>query len=103
MVNHLRANYYFQHNEVTGHIELRKVGDQHYLNFNDKMLNNIWCNLQQDGIKVRRDDLRTIIHSDHSPYYNPFIDYFTTLPAWDGETDYIASLADTIEVDPNAL
>ena len=100
VIIYLDALYQFRHNEVTGHIEYRMGETSRFENINDKVLNNIWCELQQAGIKIRKDDLRTIIHSDYAPYFNPFIDYFTTLPKWDQTVDYIAQLANTIEVKP---
>ncbi len=103
IIEFLDSAYSFRENEVTGHIEWRDVNDKHYENFTDKQLHNIWCELSIAGFKIRRDDLRAIIHSDYSPKYNPFINYFTQLPVWDGTTDYITQLANTIEVAPSAL
>lgn len=98
IIEFLDSAYAFRENEVTGHIEWRDVHEKQYANFTDKQLHNIWCELSIAGFKIRRDDLRAIIHSDYSPKYNPFINYFTQLPVWDGTTDHITQLANTIEV-----
>jgi predicted P-loop ATPase len=60
------------------------------------MENTIWCDLLRNGIKCTQNDLHSILTSDFSKDYDPFVSYFESLPAWDGKVDYIAQLATTV-------
>lgn len=53
--------------------------------------------MQKADVFCRVSDLRSVIHSDFSPEYNPFRSYFENLPAWDGKTDAIGQLAATVD------
>jgi len=48
------------------------------------------------GVKSTRDRLKNLLISDFSKIYNPFIEYLNNLPEWDGKTDHIEQLADTV-------
>lgn len=61
----------------------------------DRDENTLWCRLCKTGRRVRLPDVRNVIHSEHIPLYNPFVEYFQSLPPWDGE-DYIAQVAQMI-------
>ena len=45
---------------------------------------------------MRGQDVHQLLMSEFGPPFNPFEEYFTSLPAWDGETDYIAQVAATV-------
>jgi len=47
---------------------------------------------------VRVQDVHQLLMSEFVPPFNPFEEYFNSLPAWDGETDYIAQVAATVHV-----
>ena len=46
---------------------------------------------------VRLHDIRNVLQSEYVPMFNPFEDYFYSLPPWDGE-DHIGQLARTVHV-----
>jgi len=52
--------------------------------------------------KVPMQTLHNLINSDFSPDFNPFLDYFDKLAHWDGVTDYISQLGETVKVIDNA-
>ena len=44
-------------------------------------------------MKFSLSQLKSLLQSDFIPEFDPFIDYFNSLPAWDGHTDHITALA----------
>lgn len=99
----LTENYVFRYNEVAEKVEYRRKiysdienKDVHkFKTMEDRDLNSIVVEALMTQIKTNRNFLRTVIQSDFSPSYNPFVEYFAGLPEWDG-TDYIKQLADTV-------
>ena len=48
--------------------------------------------------RVYLTDIYNVIHSEFVPLFNPFQSYFDHLPSWDGVSDPIGDLADTVHV-----
>jgi hypothetical protein len=86
----LDSNFSFKHNIVTGKYEILK--DDIYVDFEDSDLNEIWRQLNLANIKVTRDNLRAIIESHYTKSYNPFKEYFDSLPPWETDVDYVELL-----------
>ena len=63
----------------------------------DRDENSLWLRMKKDGTEVRLQDIRNVLQSEYVPAYHPFMDYFGSLPAWDG-VDYIGQLARTVHV-----
>jgi len=103
--NWLLKHFQLRFNVITRYVEFRrrKKKKEPFKPLDDQTENSIWCALQLDGIPVRLTVLHTILISDFCPEYDPFQDYFGSLPAWDGETDYIRELAETVEVENTEL
>lgn len=101
----LSERYVFRYNIVSGRTEFRIKGTKNYSDIDDTQLNSFYRLLQKYHIKIGIDSLAGLLHSDFVSSYNPFLDYYYELPAWDG-IDYISQLAGTIKVktqDDNAL
>ena len=65
----------------------------------DKSVNSLYCRFCLDtGRQAKINDFYIIIESDFYPEYNPLWEYLDSLPAWDGETDYIDQLASSVHV-----
>ncbi|MGA3014007.1 MAG: VapE domain-containing protein [Bacteroidales bacterium] len=60
------------------------------------MENSLLRELLKNNIKFSIALLRSILYSDYSDIFDPFQEYFDRLPEWDGRTDYIGILAETI-------
>lgn len=99
----LSMRYEFHRNEVTGYYEVcsRDVikGKFHrWTRMDDNIENSLWIEMEEDGLQTQQPRLHSLINSDFSEKYNPLLDYLTSLPAWDGKTDYIQMLADRIHI-----
>ena len=65
----------------------------------DDHVNSLYCRFcLGTGLTTRPKEFNTIIESDFYPTYNPLHEYLESLPAWDGVTDYIDTLASTVHV-----
>ncbi|MFA6662033.1 MAG: VapE domain-containing protein [Bacilli bacterium] len=60
--------------------------------------NDLYIELLQMGIKIKKDDLKSLLGSRYVPRYDAFKDYFQGLPKWDG-INYFVKLADYITVE----
>lgn len=99
----LSMRYEFHRNEVTGYYEVcsRDVikGKFHrWTRMDDNIENSLWIEMEEDGLQTQQPRLHSLINSDFSEKYNPLLDYLTSLPEWDGKTDYIQMLADRIHI-----
>lgn len=94
----LTGSFKLRRNIVRRTVEYRSLTKHDaYQPVTDYWENSVWCALQKAGVFCRVSDLRSVIHSDFSPEYNPFRSYFENLPAWDGKTDPIGQLAATVD------
>lgn len=85
-------------NVVTGMAEYFEETEKAYKPITDRIEKNVLRVLRAQGHKVGINTVRNIILSDFSESYNPFNDYFNSLPEWNKETDYIKQLCDVVDV-----
>lgn len=99
----LSMRYEFHRNEVTGYYEVcsrdvLKGKFHHWTRMDDNIENSLWIEMEEDGLQTQQPRLHSLINSDFSEKYNPLLDFLTSLPEWDGKTDYIQMLADRIHI-----
>ena len=85
---YLNKNYEFRRNVVTQKTEMKKTGAQ-WERLNE---NTVYRDFQQNKIKFTFDKLKSLLRSNFVPEFDPFVDYFNSLPAWDG-VDYTYELS----------
>lgn len=97
---YLDHKYEFRRNLLTLEIEVRnlKEKEERFILLDESFINSIWIDMQVDGYKVSDNTLLKILNSKLTNEYNPLANYFENLPMYDGVTDYIQQLADTIEI-----
>lgn len=99
----LELNYYFKYNEINNKLYFKSKFDEEmeFKEVKEYELNSILRTLKGFGeTKLSKKELAEILNSNFTPTFNPFIDYFHSLPQWEGNHDYIQELANTITVDP---
>ena len=69
-----------------------------YRELTDRDVNSLWSAMSKTGVNVKLQHLYSVLCSDFVPRWNPFEDYFYSLPEWDGTTDYIARVASMVTV-----
>jgi predicted P-loop ATPase len=69
----------------------------------DYQLNTLVREMIHAGIKCNASLLRNTLLSNFTPVFNPFTEYFDGLPAWDGVTDHIQELANTVTTTNDTL
>lgn len=93
----LRVVLESRHNTVTDKLEVKSKSDKTYSEITDRFVNSIWRHCNKNHQRISIEELRRILESNFTPLYNPFRHYLDNLPLWDGETDYIQQLADTVQ------
>jgi predicted P-loop ATPase len=102
--NYLSQNYSFRFNEVTGRVECKELNNSlPFQPLTDYQINSLGRKLIKADISCSGTMLRIVLLSDYTPVYNPFKQYFGNIPAWDGETDYIRQLANTVVTTNDSL
>ena len=94
--NFLSERYKFRFNVVTGKLEYKIISEENFLPITDYKENSFLRELQKARVKCNITFLRTVLGSDFCKAHNPFTEYFSSLPQWDGVTDYIQQLAATV-------
>ena len=69
-----------------------------FLPLTDRDVNTLWGRMNKTVGRVYLTDIYNVIHSEFVPLFNPFQSYFDHLPSWDGVSDPIGDLADTVHV-----
>ena len=69
-----------------------------YRELTDRDVNSLWSAMSKTGVNVKLQHLYSVLCSDFVPRWNPFEEYFYSLPEWDGTTDYIAKVASMVTV-----
>lgn len=89
--------YQIRRNVVSQRLEYRRADTQTpFVPMRKHDFNTIFVALQKEGVNCMPSIVRSVVDSDYAPCFNPFEDYFCSLPPWDGKTDYIGHLAATI-------
>lgn len=88
----------FRHNVITKQCEICFEGDTIFSMLTDRDAYTLWRRINKAVGRTYLTDIYHVIHSEFVPLFNPFEDYFYSLPAWDGTTDYIGRLATTVHV-----
>jgi predicted P-loop ATPase len=91
--DYLLDNYDFRNNIISLEIEISPKGESKWASCNE---NSLWLEIQKKSIKIPINSLIAILKSDFVPNYNPLINYFTNLPEWDKETDYIKQFSEYV-------
>ena len=104
-IEHFIADRYeVRYNSIKQQPEYRgKSGKQLFKPVDRYVLNSFKRELNQHGINSSADNLRSILESDFSPQVHPIQQYFSELPPWNQQRDYIAELASTVSVENNEL
>lgn len=95
--DYLNDNFDIRYNTVSTQFEYREKDQDEYTVLNE---NNIFVKMSLDGLMFTLNNLMAILKSDIIPHYNPFIQYFESLPPWDGYTDHISELAAYVKLKP---
>ena len=86
--------YDLRFNEITGVVEGRKKDEDEFKILNE---NNIYIQLLSNGYRVSFSNLCALLNSEYVKPYNPFRDYFESLPPWTTEDpDCIEELANHV-------
>jgi predicted P-loop ATPase len=94
--NFLSGKYIFRHNIVSGKLEFQYFGKKKWNVMNDFIENSMLRECLKARIKTNLSSLRNLLYSDFCQLFNPFEDYFESLPKYDEKEDYITQLANTI-------
>lgn len=87
---YLSKVYDLRFNTIKLEMELKRKTETQFRSLNE---NSLFVEMNKSGLKIGMDKLIAILKSDFVPRYNPFIEYFSSLPPWDGKSDEIAKLA----------
>ena len=98
IVTELKKSFEFRLNVGNQKMEFRRLGAIKYVDLKDTDLNSIKVRLNLKNIPCSKENLRTIIFSNLWPQYDPYLEFLSSLPEWDGH-DYIADLASTVQTD----
>lgn len=87
---HLNDTYDFALNTVLDRTEFRVKGETEWKPCNYA---SVWRECRYHHINISISDTKTLLDSDFVAERDPFLEYFESLPKWDGNTDYIDILA----------
>ncbi len=73
-------------------------GKPAYTSLTDRDVNTLWSRMNKEISRVRLNDIYNVLHSEYVLQFNPFREFLFNLKPWDGITDYIGELADTVRV-----
>jgi hypothetical protein len=96
---YLTERYLFRRNIVLNTLEYKKKRTKTYTPIQTPFYNDFYRELYRAGIYLQASQVRNIINSSVAKDYDPFEEYFYNLPPWDGETDHIGALSETMTTD----
>lgn len=96
--DYLSEHYLFRYNIIKSYVEFKHKSEPSYIQLVDRHENSLWCELKEKGFDITGDALTRILSSDFIPEYNPFKEYFSSLPEWDG-FDHIGTFVDAVVVE----
>lgn len=69
-----------------------------FFELTDRDVNSLWSAMSKTGVNVKLQHIYSVICSNFVPQWNPFEEYFNSLPEWDGTTDYIGRVAEMVSI-----
>jgi predicted P-loop ATPase len=92
--------YELRFNEISGEVEGKKNDEDEFKVLNE---NNLYIQLLSNGYRISFANLAALLNSEFVQTYNPFKEYFHSLPQWqEGDEDYITALANHIDAEDQA-
>lgn len=88
--SYLSRLYDLRFNTIKLELEIKRKTEPCFKPLNE---NSLFVEMNKSGLKIGMDKLIALLKSDFVERYNPFIDYFSKLPVWDGKSDEIGKLA----------
>lgn len=91
----------FRFNIITRKTEIKMTSgasSDAWTELTDRDVNTLWARMCKTGQQVRNISIHNVISSEFVEAWNPFEGYFSSLPEWDGKTDYIGELTDMVRV-----
>lgn len=86
-------------NIIKQQLEYRYINNENFESFTDRVENSLYIKMKsENSFKFSKSDFDVFLNSEQIPYYNPYKDYFESLPEWDG-VDYIKKLSEYIRVE----
>jgi predicted P-loop ATPase len=97
----LRAHYVFRYNVLTEQTEMARVGADalEFVGVGQRELNTVCLEVHEAKLLCWDSDVRRFIESERVEAYHPFVEYFRTLPVWDG-VDRVTPLAQRVSDKP---
>lgn len=86
----------FRNNVITEQREIRLDDETTFRDISDRDENTLWARANTAGVHSGPGAIQMILNSEYVHNFNPFIDYLTRLKEWNGITDYLTQLADTV-------
>lgn len=93
VMTYLKTYWEFKKNEVLGIVEQKKKNDTTFEEYDP---DTVYMELKLNNLKFSLSDLQSLLRSKFVKKYNPFREYFESLPPWDGQTDHIGNLSSHI-------
>lgn len=96
---HLRNIYKFRFNVIKCKPEYKEISEKgDFLPVDKYFLNSLKRELDAVGINTSTANIKEILESKFADLVNPIKQYFLDLSKWDGKTDHIKTLCDTVKV-----
>ena len=101
---YLNSKYEFKYNEILSRTYYKeKSKDKKFNLLKGYKFNSIYRELKNNDIKVSAQGLKCLLESDFVKRFNPFKEYFNSLPQWDEKEDYINDLASRVSTTDDEL
>lgn len=94
---YLKKHYDFRYNIVTCKVEYKRRTDKKFLLLSDYQHNSILRELARNRINCTPSTLKNLLFSDFVYKYDPLRSYFHSLRKFDGKSDYIRQLSETVK------
>lgn len=100
VLSYINTKYDIRFNIIALELEIKlKTSKSEWQEIN---LNSLLIELVQSGNNINMNKLETLVKSDFILNYNPFLQYFNSLPKWNG-FDYIGHLCSMIQTTEDDL
>lgn len=98
LTEELEKIYDFRYNSVKETSEYSRKGEHEYQEVTEKFINTLVINFQCTGIKCSYTNIDQILNSNIVEQYNPFENYFNSLPVWNNSQESeIHKLSQTVK------
>lgn len=99
----LNKHYELRYNVVLSRKEYKPKDSTQFMPLDERLINSWYTQFKEKRYHLSRPDWQRLLDSEFISKFDPFVEYFNSLPEWDEKDDHILELSKTVQTNNPVL